>query len=285
MVFVTSGPKDGYGFFGNTGHGGVIDLNLVFQGNVTGGNNTGALIGIAGSGTGVIDVSVKSRGNFIIGNNNVGGLIGFMGDGLVHTANPIMNSSSDFSVKAEQDNAGGLIGYVAFARMIDNSSASGSVEARGINAGGLIGHLNHGNISNSTATGSVSSQKYAGAFIGYVSHPKIFDAYNPPAVLIEDSFASGSVAPSGTFGRFFGGWDEGFKPTVVNSFYRNDEVDLTNFPDENWIYPGDDSEWEVESMPPPDEYNNNRIIFWVIAMFALAVLLIAIDVYFRRNNG
>jgi len=153
-ILLTGAADDGHGFFGNIYRASITSLDLVFQGNVTSmiyvrdnetglGNNTGSLVGVmTGTNSWIMHCSAKSQGHFIYGKNNVGGLIGLAMGGNPNWPWPtsITNSSSDFSVKAEQNNAGGLIGYAAHIIIID-SSATGSVEAQGGSTGGLIGHL------------------------------------------------------------------------------------------------------------------------------------------------
>jgi hypothetical protein len=291
MIYPTGTVDDGHGFFGNVEYARIYNLNLVFPREVmsvfhddsdsAAGNNTGSLVGVAGPNTVIENCSVKSQGHSISGRNNVGGLVGSLSKENANDQCYIINSSSDFSVKAEQDNAGGLVGIAFNNSYIRNSSASGSVEAQGKNAGGIVGSFYHGNISNSSATGSVKAEENAGGLIGYIFHSTFY--YGNPFVFIENSFASGSIDPSGIYGRFIGGWDEEFKPTVTNSFYRNHEVNLTYFPDENWVYPDDDN-WEGEITPPPKKGEGGPIIFGIVVVATLIILLAVIVVHFRKNN-
>lgn len=189
---------------------------------ISGEKNVGGVIGD------IANCTSQSTEHTISGKNNVGGLIGNFTNGN------IFNCSSDFSVIANGDNAGGLVGY-SYSGMIENSSALGSVEAKGKNAGGVVGYIQLGDvgthfdeqfeiflpnvtISNSSAGNSVKSEEYAGGLVGYIFN----------SIIIENSSASGPVDPSGKFGGFIGGWDEEHKPEIINCFYQDKEVDLTN---------------------------------------------------------
>ena len=89
--------SDEFGLFGKTKDANISNLNLVFNGNATGGNNTGALVGIFNSSqNSIVNCTVQSSNHTISGSNNVGGLIGNLVDGNIE------NSSSDFSVKTEK---------------------------------------------------------------------------------------------------------------------------------------------------------------------------------------
>jgi hypothetical protein len=190
----------GYGFFGNVHHLAEIrDFTLVFQGNVTseGFDNTGALVGHADAPSLFFNCVVQSQGHSIFGGSNVGGLAG-------HLANnsKIVECSSDFSVIAEKDYAGGLVGYIS------------------------------------------------------------------SSVVIENSSANGSVTPPGKFGNFIGGWDEKYKPEVINCFYQGEKVDLT------------------DPIPKEDQINYGRflIILANLVIFKAAILAIVVIVFKKKKK-
>ncbi|MDR0767924.1 MAG: hypothetical protein LBE57_05750 [Methanosarcinales archaeon] len=266
--FVTPDEHEfnGYGLFGNVGDVRIYDLTVILEGNLTSEHdNVAALVGRM-DGDMLIDVdlaylriencTVQGKGYTINGRNNVGGLVGNMLNGSV------INCSSDVSVKASEDNAGGLIGFLnntSINGSIINSSASGSVEADGRNAGGLIGSINRGNISEASVNVSVTANEYAGALVGFVSNEN---------VIISNSSANGSVKPAGHFGNFIGGWNENYKPKVVNCYYRGETVDLEPVPLE----------------PIPDPIADNSKTYLIAIVIGVFLIIAGVAVYFKRRN-
>jgi len=97
----------------------------------------------------------------ITGREHVGGLVGRDEGG-----GTIKDCYATGSVTGTSSPAGGLISYNHYAGKIINSYATGNVIGT-YNVGGLVGY-NHGNISNSYATGSVSRGGFnAGGLVGY----------------------------------------------------------------------------------------------------------------------
>ena len=187
----------GCGLFGYVYDGQIQDLNIVLQGNLTSReNNTGALVGIINLNYSSVLLSSSAPSATII-NCNVFG--------------------NGYSVSGE-NNVGGLVGNIVRGSIV-NSSSDCSVTAEN-NAGGLVGFASHGVILNSSASSSVISKEYAGALIGYISNE----------TTISNSSADGAVKPKGAFGNFIGGWAENYKPTVLDCFYQETEVDLEPVP-------------------------------------------------------
>jgi len=188
---VTDSQNEGYGLFGYVHNGRIRNLNVVFQGNLTSfENNTGTLVGIVNK-----DIYIPFSEIF---NCSV--------------------SSEGYSISGK-NNVGGLAGHVINGS-IENSSSDCSVIAIGNNAGGLVGSASHGTILSSSASGDVKSVENAGALIGYISNE----------TTISNSSADGAVKPKGAFGNFIGDWAEDYKPTVLDCFYQETEVDLESVP-------------------------------------------------------
>ena len=166
--------------------------------NVTGKNNTGALVGT--------NLNSQISNSFVTGHvtgvNNVGGLAGFnYANGAAAGINDSFNSASVHGV----NNVGGLVGenYGKNATAdISNSSSSGTVLSTASNVGGLVG-LNSGSngtaqISNSYAIGSVEGINNIGGLVG--------QNYGDNATAsIVNSYASGAVGNNNDTGDNVGG--------------------------------------------------------------------------------
>ena len=178
---VSGGGLDIGGLVGNSAGGSISDSYAT--GNVTGmGSATGGLVGYNGNGLisgsfasgivqgatdtgglvgknyGTVDTSYASAST--TGTNNVGGLVGF---NHATVANSYANNTVNGSFVV-----GGLVGY-NYGGTISNSNASGSVTSASGRVGGLAGNNYGGNaqISNSYATGNVNGSGYgAGGLVG-----------------------------------------------------------------------------------------------------------------------
>jgi filamentous hemagglutinin family protein len=178
---VSGGGLDIGGLVGNSAGGSISDSYAT--GNVTGMSSaTGGLVGYNGNGLisdsfasgivqggsdtgglvgknyGTVDTSYASGST--TGTNNVGGLAGF---NHATVANSYANNTVNGSFVV-----GGLVGY-NYGGTISNSNASGSVTSASGRVGGLAGNNYGGNaqISNSYATGNVNGSGYgAGGLVG-----------------------------------------------------------------------------------------------------------------------
>ena len=230
----------GCGLFGYVYNGQIRDLNVVFLGNLKSSeNNTGALVGILNGNNSSIAPSPS------IVNCNVVSSNGY---------SVSLQSVSQFSLSGA-NNVGGLVGHVINGS-IENSSSECSVTASGNNAGGLVGFISHGTILNSSASGSVKAAENAGGLIGYISNE----------TTISNSSADGSVKPAGAFGDFIGNWDDNYKPTIMNCFYRGTEVDLAPV-----------SEVEI--------YYKNYTFFIFLAAGILLLIAVAVIFYLKKRNN
>ena len=178
------------GLFGVLEELGVIENVGVVNGDVTGNNNTGGLVG---RNDGTIINNCYYTGN-VTGNDNVGGLVGYNFFGTVTDA-------YSTGIVTGQDNAGGLVGWNRGS--MSNSYATGNVTGQ-VNVGGLTGK-NSGPASNSYATGSVNGDDNVGGLVGR----------NDNAGTASNSYSTGSVTGNthvgGLVGRNAG--------TVSNSFW------------------------------------------------------------------
>ena len=149
-LFIDRPGEPDVGLFGALDEDGVIKNVGVVNGNVTGQNNSGSLVG---KNQGSVSNSYAT-GN-VTGNLNVGGLVGWNFEGTV------TDSYSTGSVTG-QNNTGGLVGWST--GNMSNSYATGGVTGSA-QVGGLAGK-NGGAASNSYATGSVTGNDNVGGLVG-----------------------------------------------------------------------------------------------------------------------
>jgi hypothetical protein len=150
-LFINRTGETDVGLFGVVGEeGGIEDVGV--NGNVTGQNNVGGLVG-KNEGT----VSASHTTGRVIGIDYVGGLMG-------KNEGTASNSSSTSSVSGDT-NVGGLVGKN---EGTGNCYATGSVTGTDY-VGGLVGK-NEGPISNSYATGSVTGDDCVGGLVGWNEH-------------------------------------------------------------------------------------------------------------------
>jgi hypothetical protein len=150
-LFINRSGETDVGLFGVVGAAGTIEAVGV-NGNVTGQNNVGGLVGKS-EGT----VSASHTTGRVIGIDYVGGLMG-------KNEGTASNSSSTSSVSGDT-NVGGLLGKN---EGTGNCYATGSVTGTDY-VGGLVGK-NEGPISNSYATGSVTGDDCVGGLVGWNEH-------------------------------------------------------------------------------------------------------------------
>ena len=192
------------------------------------GDYTGGLVGSAWNGT--IENSYATGS--VTGTRGVGGIVG-----EAYSSTTITNSYATGSVTGTW-NTGGLVGE-AYASTIENSYAkgevTGSVTGKG-NTGGLVGKTEDATVTNSYATGSVSGRNLTGGLVGYVHYKNlgssITNSYATGEVSgtertgglvgyvyyssITNSYATGSVTGSGSSTGGLVGWASG--SSVTNSY-------------------------------------------------------------------
>jgi len=172
-LFIDRSGESDVGLFGVVGAAGIIE-NVGVNGNVTGYNDVGALMG-KNEGT----VSTSYSSGRVTGIDYVGGLMG-------KNEGTASNSSSASSVTGDT-RVGGLVGQNEGA---SNSYATGSVTGSDY-VGGLAGR-NEGPASNSYATGSVNGDDCVGGLVG-----KNEDT-------VSDSYSTGLVTGTGNVGGLVG---------------------------------------------------------------------------------
>ena len=148
------GTFDGQGF---TIYGIDLDSNKDFLG-VFGYTDGATIKNLNVKGVGINNTNETS-------NTATGGLAGYINNTLIDNCHVLEYSDG---VKATQDNAGGLVGYVNGASRIRNSSSNVFVEAGHNYAGGLIGIVRKGSvITHSFSTkGAIAGNFYAGGLVG-----------------------------------------------------------------------------------------------------------------------
>jgi hypothetical protein len=149
-LFIDRPDEPDVGLFGVLDTVGVIENVGVVNGDVTGNNNTGGLVG---KNQGSVSNSYAT-GN-VTGDDNVGGLVGWNFDGTV-TGSYATGSVTGLS------NVGGLVGWTT--GNMSNSYATGGVTGN-TSVGGLTGK-NGGTASNSYAIGSVTGDDNIGGLVG-----------------------------------------------------------------------------------------------------------------------
>ena len=181
-LFIDRPNTDFVGLFGFIYDGGSVNNTGLVDVDVTGGNETGALVGTMPIGT--VNNSY-STGN-VIGQGYTGGLGGY-------TQGTVANSYASGEVSGH-DGVGGLLGCGGGYEK--NSYATGNVSGN-VFVGGLIGYMQNGEVSNSYATGSVVGSSEVGGFIG--SHN---------FGVIRESYATGNVVGNGSNGsiNYIGGF-------------------------------------------------------------------------------
>jgi len=163
------------GLFGRLGSGGEI-INLNIDGaNVTGGNDTG---GIVGDNWGrVMNCSVTGSVN---GNNYVGGAVGYNENGSV-----VANCCNACTVTSSSVNVGGVAGYNY--GIVTNCHNTGNVKSTYTSllyVGGVVGQNSGGKVEGSYNTGTVSgstTSSYVGGIVGSNSGP-VKNCYNTGTV-------------------------------------------------------------------------------------------------------
>jgi len=185
-LFINRLDESDVGLFGVVAGSGVIENVGVVNGNVTGQDDVGGLVG-KNEGT----VSDSYSTGSVTGDDYVGGLVG-------KNEGTVSNSYSTSSVSGNT-RVGGLVGQNSAA--VSNSYSSGSVTGSDY-VGGLVGR-NEGPVSNSYSTGSVTGNNYVGGLVGRNEDT------------VSNSYSSGSVTGSNNVGGLVG-YNIG---TVSNSFW------------------------------------------------------------------
>ncbi len=156
-LFIDRSSTDYIGLFGYTDGATISNLGLTDT-DITGKDNTGALIGYSYNTSSVTDC--YSTGS-ITGVNSTGGLAGYNS-----SSSTIDRSYSTSSVSSTGDYVGGLLGYSWSSTFVRNCYSTGSVT--GVDRiGGLVGYnSSNATVSNCYSKGSVSGTTNVGGLIG-----------------------------------------------------------------------------------------------------------------------
>lgn len=147
---IDNNNKSNTGLFGETNGATINNVTLV-GGKITGGNNTGALVGHAINST-ITNVVNSAEVN---GDINVGGLIGASTNSIVENAVNTGSVHSDGGDDKKVSSVGGLIGSMTGdsqknSQLTGNSYNLGNVSGNGYNVGGLVGHAVNSTIGDGT---------------------------------------------------------------------------------------------------------------------------------------
>jgi filamentous hemagglutinin family protein len=226
LIINTSNSNQG--LFARLENASIQNLGLV-DSTITGGENTGSLIGFANT----VTLNNVFSNATVTGPNSIGGLIGQTVDtniynsyhnanvtgtymdigglvGYINGTTLIENSfakgilsTGNFSGNS---NLGGLVGGVYDSLTINNSYAESTITGTGNNVGGLVGYDNNVvHINNSYARGTITGVENVGGLVGFLS----WDGST-----ISNSYFSGSV--TGT--TYVGGLTGGSNGDISNSY-------------------------------------------------------------------
>lgn len=190
-----SGAGISVGLFGEV-NGASLTRIRITSGTATGDTNVGGLVGSSLNS----DISVSSSAVNVTGKTYVGGLVGNMdstsGTRSLAKSNAMGSVTGSWSPPGSPSTfIGGLVGHASNIA-VSQSYASGTVTSDGNYVAGLIGGSAQGSIANSYATGAVTGVWQVGGLVGEVDQTPISNAY-----------ATGSVtagAPSNAQGGLVG---------------------------------------------------------------------------------
>lgn len=190
---IDNNNKSNTGLFGETNGATINNVTLV-GGKITGGNNTGALVGHAINST-ITNVVNSAEVN---GDINVGGLIGASTNSIVEN---IVNTGSVHSDGGDDkkggtvSSVGGLIGSMTGdsqknSQLTGNSYNLGNVSGNGYNVGGLVGSASSSTIGDGTNLVynrmDVTGAYNVGGIVGNMAGSTVQNAENSGTVLASE---------------------------------------------------------------------------------------------------
>ncbi|GEM_PF-2018783 len=193
------------GLFGVVNNSNINNLALL-SADVTGGPNTGGLVGKLSSGT----IQDSYLVGIISGNTSVGGLAGDLNEGTIQDSYVIALISGDSSV-------GGITGDLNGGTIRD-SYAVGRVSGTS-KVGGLAGDLNGGTITDSYASENISGTSNTGGITGDLNGGTITDSY-----WLNSSDDASSCYPGGNVGC---------SPEDNKTYF----FEVANSPTDSWDFP------------------------------------------------
>jgi filamentous hemagglutinin family protein len=185
-LYIDRTGGDFTGLFGYTDTGSMVRNVGLIGGSVASNSwGTGALVG-------ALDGSVRNSyaTTTVSGFQTVGGLVGVLGGGAIVNS----HASGDVVAYGGSGEAGGLVGLIwgTPRGIVSNSYATGNVSSPFGNVGGLVG-ISWGTVTGSYATGTASGTDNVGGLIG-----------DSGPGLITDSYASGAVQGRNSVGGLVG---------------------------------------------------------------------------------
>jgi The GLUG motif len=243
LTIDTAGAGNDYlGLFGRTGSGTLIKDLGIENCDITGGDYSSRLGGLAGFKEYGSIVNCYTTGS-VTGEYDSGSIGGLVGHNYYGT---ITDSYSSCEVISGDDSSGlgGLCGYNVSCNII-NCYATGNVTggADSMNLGGLCGNINSGDIiSNCYATGNVSGDIILGGLVGLSIECDISNSYATGSVIgsnirvgglcgtnklggsITNCYSAGYVSGLADVGGLVG-YDDGDDTSVNNCFW---DVDTSN---------------------------------------------------------
>lgn len=217
---IDNNNKSNTGLFGETNGATINNVTLV-GGKITGGNNTGALVGHAINST-ITNVVNSAEVN---GDINVGGFIGASTNSIVENAvntGSVHSDGGDDNKGGTVSNAGGLIGYMYNGTLDGNSYNLGDVSGDGYNVGGLVGRAVTSTIGDGTNLVynrmDVTGAYNVGGIVGNMEGSTVQNAENSGMVLAEKYKTEYYTYHTGnqTYDDYYGTRDDGISGVEVN---------------------------------------------------------------------
>ena len=163
-LFINRPDEDFVGLFGVVDEVGVIENVGVVNGNVTGYDDVGGLVGHIEYG----DVSNSYSTGNVTGYSRVGGLVG------QNYHRTVSNSYSTGSVTG-YEHVGGLVGDNWYGT-VSNSYSTGSV-AGNLSVGGLVGVNEGSTVTNSYSIGNVTGNTSVGGLVGWNDYGTVSNSF------------------------------------------------------------------------------------------------------------
>ncbi len=163
-LYIDRGDQTDVGLFGTTGSDSTVSNVTLITPNVTGGKNTGPLVGAHSGSMNRVFVAGGTATTTASGEAHLGGLAGVLLEG----GTTITESHTSATVKANGgDEVGGFAGDLGNNGRVEQVYATGGVQNGGNSIGGLFGDANSGSqIIEAFAAGNVSGSSNVGGLIG-----------------------------------------------------------------------------------------------------------------------
>ena len=198
-LFIIRDNSDHIGLFGYIEDAVVRNVRLINV-EIYGDNSVGGLAGYQRSSI-ITDCWTTGR---VSGGMNTGGLVGFS-RGDTQYPSYIARSYSTCEVFSASDNVGGLVGLAFEEAYIDNCFATGNVTGHS-KTGGFTGWLYEGaEINNCYAAGSVTGHNFVGGLVGVYETSRIGNSYSNGLVI--GNFNVGGLIGSADSGVDYSYWD------------------------------------------------------------------------------